>query len=272
MKRKLKRMTSKIQNFLYAVLVLFSAQALSGVIVYPTTGLNLSATPGSSSEGSLIFKPTTDQTSVVQYRLATFRVNDRNVDKSKFKIKTLYSNEYKPLDRYQLVLSGREDSNPVKANFKFDATWYDTPGVYSGVITSDAKTPDIPVKITVNPITTLSTDPNNFEITTSTREIPKIKEVDVVFGSNSPGWELYVSTEDLTRHTGDRIKKNMIFVRIKDNSKSRPWVALIKPIKIVSGHATPPTKVTTLEFFVNANKLEKTGDYLGKVKFLVKYN
>lgn len=270
MKRKLKRMTSNIQNFLSIVLVLFSAQALSDVIIYPTTGLNLSATPGFSSDSSLIFKPSADQTSAVQYRLTTFRVNDKDVDKSKFKIKTLYSSEFKPLDRYQLVLSGKENENPVNANFKFEPTWFDIPGVYSGIISSDTNTPDIPIKITVNPITTLSIDPDNFKITTSTTNIPKIREVDVVFASNSTRWDLYVSAENLIKNTGDRINKDRVFVRIKNDSKSGSWLALNQPTKIISGYASPPTKIATLEFFVNANKLEKTGDYLGKIKFLVK--
>ncbi|RUM78995.1 MAG: hypothetical protein DSZ16_09230, partial [Candidatus Thioglobus sp.] len=115
-----------------------------------------------------------------------------------------------------------------------------------------------------------SIDPDNFKITTSTTNIPKIREVDVVFGSNSPRWDLYVSAENLTKHTGDRINKDRIFVRIKNDSKSGLWLALNQPTKLISGYASPPTKIATLEFFVNANKLEKTGDYLGKIKFLVK--
>jgi len=49
-------------------------------------------------------------------------------------------------------------------------------------------------------------------------------------------------------------------------------LALNKPTKLISGYATHPTKIATLEFFVNANKLEKTGDYLGQIKFLVNNN
>ena len=271
-KRMLKRMTSNIRNILSITLVLFSTQVLAKVLVYPTTGLSLDASPGFLTQASLQFKPDKEQVTSVRYRLSTFRTNGYDVEKSKLTIKNLYTSKYESLDRYRLVLSGKEDSNPVTSIFKFNPSWSDIPGTYTGLLTSDSNTPDIPINITVNPITTLSIDPENFDITTSNADLPTIKEVDVVFSSNSPRWELYVSAEDLTKHTGDRINKDRVFVRIKNDSKTRSWLALNKPTKLISGYATPPTKIATLEFFVNVNKLEKIGNYLGKIKFLVKNN
>jgi len=262
-------MTSNIKNYLSVVLVLFSAQALSDVIIYPTTGLNLSATPQFSSDESLIFKPTADQISAVQYRLTTFRVNGKDVDKSKLKIKTLYSSEFKPLDRYQLVLSGKEKENPIKANFKFEPTWFDIPGVYLGTLSSDTNTPDIPIRIVINPKTTLSLSSSNFTIATSEPNLSVIREVDLIFSTNSSRWTLYVSTEDLILGASNKISKDRVFVRIKNDLNPQPWLALDRTIEIISGVSTSPKKIATLEFFVGSQRLDRSGSYFGKIKFLV---
>ncbi len=262
-------MTSNIKNYLSIVLALISTHALSSVIIYPTTGLELSATPQFSSDGLLTFKPTTDQTSAVQYRLTTFRVNGRDVDKSKLKIKTIYSSEFKSLDRYRLVLSGKENANPVKASFKFESSWYDIPGVYSGIISSDTNTSDFPIKVIVSPKTTLSLSPPNFTIATSESNLSVIREVDLIFGTNSPSWELYVAAEDLILGSSNKISNDRVFVRIKNDLNPQPWLVLGQPIKLISGAQTSPKKIATVEFFVDSQRLDRAGNYLGKIKFLV---
>lgn len=268
-KRRLKRMTSRAPHLVLLVCVLFTTQAWSNVVVYPTTGLNLTAIPGAPTSASLQFKPDESQLDPVKYRLASFRVNGVDVDKSKLMVNNLYLDKPRTLDRFQLILSGKERSNPVTSIFKFQPTWTDIPGNYSGYLTSDGETPDIPIKVAVKPKSVLALTPKNFKIRTSNFNTPSVQTVDVVFGSNSPGWELYLSASDLTKFNGSVLGKDKIYVRVKGNPKSS-WVKLDQIVKIAAGGSNAPSKIATLEFLVDADKLEKAGDYLGSVKFLIK--
>ena len=262
-------MTSRLYYLVFLVFLSATTQVCSSVVVYPTTGLYLTASPGISTSASLQIKPDESQLTPVKYRLASFRVNGVDVDKSKLTINNLYLNKAHTLDRFQLVLSGKEKSNPVTSIFKFKPSWTDIPGNYSGYLMSDSGTRDIPIKMTVHPKTSLKLSTESLKITTSNFEIPKIQTVDVVFGSNSPGWELYLSASNLTKFNGDLLDKNKIYVRIKDNTKSS-WINLDQIVKIAAGGPKSPNKVATLEFLINADKLEKAGDYLGRIKFLLK--
>ena len=269
MRRKHKRMISRVIHQALLFCLIFSTSAWSKVVVYPTTGLNIAATPGVSSSASLQFKPDASELNPVKYRLISFRINGLDVDKSKLTVSNLYLDRPHTLDRFQLVLSGKEKSNPVTSIFKFQPNWTDMPGNYTGLLTSDSDKPDIPVKVVVNPKATLSLSPINFKITTSNFETPNIQMVDVVFGSNSAGWELYIIADNLTKFNGDTLNKSKIYVRIKDDPDSS-WKSLNQVVKIASGGSSAPRKIATLEFLVNADKLEKAGDYLGSINFLVK--
>ncbi len=268
-RRKLKRMISRVYHLVFTACVIHSTHAWSNVIVYPTTGLNLTAIPGASTSASLQFKPDETQLNPVKYRLASFRVNGVDVDKSKLTVDNLYLNKSHTLDQFQLIISGKERSNPVTSIFKFQPSWTDMPGNYSGYLTSDSDTPDIPVKVVVNPKSVLTLSSISLKITASNFDTPNIQTIDVIFGSNSPSWELYLSASNLTKFNGNTLDSNKIYVRIKDDLKSS-WVNLDKIIKIAAGGSNAPSKIATLEFLINVDKLEKAGDYLGSIKFLVK--
>jgi len=92
-RRKLKRMISRVYHLVFTACVIHSTHAWSNVIVYPTTGLNLTAIPGASTSASLQFKPDETQLNPVKYRLASFRVNGVDVDKSKLTVDNLYLNK-----------------------------------------------------------------------------------------------------------------------------------------------------------------------------------
>ena len=269
MRRKHKRMISRVIHQALLFCLIFSTSAWSKVVVYPTTGLNIAATPGVSSSASLQFKPDASELNPVKYRLISFRINGLDVDKSKLTVSNLYLDRPHTLDRFQLVLSGKEKSNPVTSIFKFQPNWTDMPGNYTGLLTSDSDKPDIPVKVVVNPKATLTLTPINFKIVTSNFNTPNIQAVNVIFGTNSPRWELYLSASNLIKVNGDKLDKSKIYVRIKDDPVSS-WKNLNQVVKIASGGSNAPREIVTLEFLVNADKLEKAGDYLGSISFLVK--
>jgi hypothetical protein len=275
-------MTSSIKQTLCAVIVLFSTNAIAKVAIYPTTGLNLNASPDHISQGSLLIHPDSDEKLPVLYRLSSFQVKGLDVDKSLLKIKSRYSSEFEPLDKYIVVLSGQEKSNPIKVDFKFKPTWLDVPGVYTGVLTANINAnerinsynldplPEIPIKIAVNSKTILSLTPAIINIATSGFESPVDNEVKLSFASNSPRWDLYVSIKRLANQSGKEISKDRIYVRVVDKTNPKSWLRLDQPIKILSGHATAPIDLATLEFLIDSKKTDKAGNYLGEINFLVK--
>ena len=269
-RKRRKRMISKINAFLVALFFLILSTAVfSEVIVYPSNGVDLVSSPSGSSEVKISFKPDVNQTSLVKYRLASLQVNGYEVDKSKLLIENIYTRGVKPLDRFQLVLSGKESSNPVISTLKFSPTWVDRPGTYTGHLTSDSSAPDIPVRIVINPKSTLSISPENFKLAVSNTDTPVIQRIDLVFGSNQPKWELYLLANDLHKYDGSVLSKDKIFVRVQGDPDSS-WKSLNGPVKIYSGYSATPAKIATLEFFVTADVLEKAGDYVGNIKFLMK--
>ena len=274
-------MTSKIFRLLCTWLVLFSSQVFSKVVVFPVTGLNLTTYPDNVSQGLVSFLPDASETTPVYYQLSSFKVNGSDVDKSKLKLKNYYTNGFSSLDRYRAMLSGKEKSNSVVTMFEFKPTWYDVPGVYSGLLTANINAnerinsykleplPEVPIQVIVSPKTSLSLNPAQFSIATSSFNTPIIREVALSFASNKPRWSLYISAENLNNSSDKQVANDRVYVRIKDSLNPKPWVSLARPAEILSGQATPPSDIATLEFMVNSKRLDKAGNYLGRIKFFV---
>jgi hypothetical protein len=275
-------MTSSINQTLCAVIVLFSTHVTAKVAIYPTTGLNLNAHPGNLSQGSLLIHPDSDENLPVHYRLSSFQVRGTDVDKSTLKIKGRYSSAFESLDKFVVLLSGQENSNPVKVDFKFKPTWLNTPGTYTGLLTANinanerinsynlAPLPEIPITIVVNSKTTLSLTPAMINIATSSFESPIVNKVKLSFATNSPRWDLYVAVKKLAHHNGKEISKDRVYVRVMDKTNPRPWLRINHPKKILSGYATAPIDLATLEFLVDSKRTDKAGNYLGEINFLIK--
>jgi len=269
MKSKRKRMTSKQSALFFIALIVLSLNSYANVIIYPSTGVNINTSPGVSGESRLQFKPDSSLLAPIKYRLSSLRVNGRDVNTSKLTISNLYTEGKGSLDRFQFVLSGKESSSPITSTFKFEPQWGDAPGIYLGNLTSDKDTIDIPVKVIVNPKTTISLNPRNIKIVTSSFDIPKIAQVDLIFGTNYQNLELYVMGENLTKSDGEFIPKTKLYVKLKGNSEFK-WTDVSRPVKIYSGGSIAPSKIATLEFLVKADNLKDAGEYLGKIKFLVR--
>ena len=169
-------------------------------------------------------------------------------------------------------MSGQEKGNQVTSTFQFEPIWTDVPGEYvSSLAASRNAAPDIPVKIIIKPKSLLTLQPQNFTITTSSLKSPVISEVNVVMGSNSPRWELYLVADNLKfKSSSQKISNDRVFVRIKDQYNPKPWLLLNKKLKLISGVATPITTIATLEFVVESELDDRAGDYLGNIKFLVR--
>lgn len=274
-------MTSKIFRLLCTFLVLFSSQAFSKVGIFPVTGLNLTTYPDSVSQGLISFLPNASETTPVYYQLSSFRVNGVDVDKSKLKLKNYYTNGFSSLDQYRPILSGKENSNSVTTMFEFKPTWYDVPGVYTGLLTANINAnerinsykldplPEVPIQIVVSPKTSLSLNPAHFSIATSSFNTPIIQEVTLSFASNKPRWSLYVEAENLIQSNDKQVENDRVYVRIKDTINPKAWLPLDRITKILSGQATAPKDIATLEFIVNSKRLDKAGNYLGRIKFFV---
>jgi|JYMV01.1.fsa_nt_gi hypothetical protein len=263
-------MTSKQGALFVLALIVLSLNSYAKVIIYPTNGIHINASPGIPGETNVRFKPDANLTTPVKYRLSSFHLNGRDIDKSKLKVSNLYTEGDKSLGRFQLVLSGKESSNPITSTFKFNSQWGDAPGIYLGSLSSDKNTTDIPVKVVVSPKTTISLNPSSFKIVTSNFDTPKVQQVDLIFGTNRPNWELYVMGENLTKFGGEFIPKTKLYVKLKDNPEFK-WTDVSKPVKIYSGGSISPSKIATLEFLVKTDKLKEAGEYLGKIKFLISY-
>ena len=275
MKRQRKRMTSRFKLILCAFFSLYSIQAFATLGIFPVTGLSLNTSAGDSTQGSLKFVPDAAETIPVFYKLADFSVNDKEVDKSKLLIKTFYTNGFESLDQYRPVLSGKENQLPLTAIIKFEPSWYDLPGTYTGLLipgVNDAdhnQLPSVPVSVVVNPISRLSLEPATFSIATSSMALPVISEVDLLFGTNRSLWSLYIKAENLVKQSGSEIESDRIYVRIKNVETPNTWLLLDRPLKIISGSATSIHNIATLEFFVDAKLADKSGEYTGQIKFFV---
>jgi len=264
---------SSIRYILYIVILFFtSTLAIARIDILPSTGIDIIATPGVVAQSSVVFKPDASQTEILQYRLRTLRSNDQEIEQSRLTIENRYTQGVQTLERYRTVLSGQEKGNPVTSTFQFEPIWGDVPGEYvSSLEASRNAASDIPVKIIIKPKSLLTLQPQNFTITTSSLKSPVISEVNVVMGSNSPRWELYLVADNLKfKSSSQKISNDRVFVRIKDQYNPKPWLLLNKKLKLISGVATPITTVATLEFVVESELDDRAGDYLGNIKFLIR--
>ena len=258
-------------KFLFIGLLLTTSVINAGVDLTPRSGISLNAELGKVSQGSIVLKPDASQISAVRYRLHSLQLNDYKINPNRLKVKTLYTIGAESLDLYRTFLSGNENANQVNADFEFEPEWSDAPGVYMGSLVSTNDVPTIPVKITIVPKTVVSLQPAIFSINSSLVNAPIAHEVSVLLGSNSPHWELYLNTDHFIQEaTDEKINADRIFVRIKDEINPRPWLALDKMLKIISGVATPITTITILEFLVSSERADRAGEYLGNIKFLVR--
>ena len=263
-------MISNIRFFLICLLLTTSA-VNAGIDLIPRTGVSMNAELGKISQGSIVLKPDSAQTNTVRYQLKSLQSADNEINPNRLKVKNLYTIGGESLESYRTFLSGIENTNQVTENFEFEPQWGDAPGIYIGSLVSTSNVPTIPVQITIAEKTIISIQPPSFSITSSTVNLPIINEVSVLLGSNSPHWELHIVAEDFLQESSDQqINSDRIFVRIKDEINPKPWLALDKMLKLISGVATPVTTIATLEFIVESARADRAGEYLGNIKFLIR--
>jgi len=273
MQKKLKEemISSYLKTLCFFLLLVSVNASQAGVNILPSTGIEIVATPGVVANDSVLLKPSSDQTTALQYRLRTLRSDDQEIDKSRVKVKNRYTKGAQSLDRYRTFLSGQEKSNPVTSTVEFKPTWSDIPGIYISSLAANGNASDIPLKITIKPKSLFTLQLANFTIATSSLKAPIISEVNIVMGSNSPRWELYLVAENLKFQSGrNKIKNDRVFARVKDEQNPKTWKLLNKKTKFVSGIATSVVTIATLEFLVESERDDQAGDYLGNIKFLVR--
>lgn len=265
-------MRRQLQRLFIALLCLgASTVTLADVDLMPRNGISMYAMLGALSQESVVLKPDSSQTSAVRYHLQSLKSGGYAIDSSRLKVKTLYTVGSESLDYYRTFLSGKESGQQVTAIFEFQPTWEDRPGIYTGRVISSSSVPEIPVEITILPKSLISLNPPSFQITPSTIEAPIITEVNVLLGSNSPRWELYVVAGDLAREKGkEAIETDRVFVRVKDELNPKSWTALTEPFQVVSGSAGPMRTVATLQFAVESERADPAGNYTGDIRILVR--
>ena len=275
MKKKLKEemISSYLKTLCFCLLLVSVNASQARVNILPSTGVVLTATPEQLIQDTINIKPDNNRIKSLQYRLRVLRSNSYKIEPSRVKVHNRFIQNPQTLDQYQTVLSGKEKGNPVKSTFDFTATWKDKPGTYVGsLIPSDGDdAPEIPIKVEIKSKSIISLQPANLTIATSSFKSPIISEVDVLMGSNSPRWELYIEAKNLIKQgSKNKINKDKVFVRIKDKNNPKPWMPLKGRTKVLSGKATPPRVISGLQFRVESELDDSAGTYAGDIKFLIR--
>ena len=102
MQKKLKEemISSYLKTLCFFLLLVSVNASQAGVNILPSTGIEIVATPGVVANDSVLLKPSSDQTTALQYRLRTLRSDDQEIDKSRVKVKNRYTKGAQSLDRY----------------------------------------------------------------------------------------------------------------------------------------------------------------------------
>jgi len=245
--------------------------ASADVDLIPRSGVEMNAILGTVAQESVVLNPDSSQTSAVRYRLQSLSSGNNTIDNSRLKVNTIYTVGAESLDIFRTFLSGDEDGQQVIATFEFQPGWEDIPGTYTGRVISASSVPEIPVKVTVPAKSLMSLNPPMFSITPSQISSPIITDVNVMMGSNSQRWELFLVAGDLAREGGEEeIKTDRVFVRVKNELDPQPWLSINEPTMVASGTAGSMRSIVTLQFIVESVRTDAAGKYTGNIRFLVR--
>jgi len=275
-------MISNKKWILCVITLIFTTQIFAKIQFHPLSGLILEVSPGQLAKSSLTIYPDADEIRSIQYQLASLKLNGANVESLDIQTSTRYSDIFSSAYNPVTYLSGLENSNPIEVNFRYRANWVDFPGVYNGVLVpvDNANVrvnkynlkplPDIPIKIVIHPKTTLQLSTSKLDFNPSSLDSVITKKINLRLSSNSPHWDLYATINKLSDGKGRDMPTNRVRVRLKNKNFSGPWIMLDQPKKILSGSATAPVDIATLEFMIKQNKTDKPGIFFGDIDFLIK--
>lgn len=189
----------------------------------------------------------------------------------KFKIKTPYTGDFQPLDKFRTVLSETEDEQ-TEALLSIEIDWDNIPGVYNTRLVSNSGEREVPIQVTVLPKTIVSLNPAKFDLMPSDMKAPIVEEIQIFVASNSKQWHLYCITEPLTREGGtEQINTTRVYVRQLSPDDSLTWHRLNKPFEVAKGGPGPNRKVATIELAFESKREDRPGRYEGTFRFMI-YN
>jgi len=243
--------------------------AFAEVVVVPVS-LGFEATMPASSLQKLVFigKGLSNQ---VMYKILPAEGPGGILLPEKFKIKTPYTGDFQPLDKFRTVLSETEDEQ-TEALLSIEIDWDNIPGVYNTRLVSNSGEREVPIQVTVLPKTIVSLNPAKFDLMPSDMKAPIVEEIQIFVASNSKQWHLYCVTEPLTREGGtEQINTTRVYVRQLSPDDSLTWHRLNKPFEVAKGGPGPNRKVATIELAFESKREDRPGRYEGTFRFMI-YN
>lgn len=241
--------------------------ACAEVVVVPVS-LAFEATMPSSSPQKLIFIGK-GLSNPVMYKILPAEGSSGILQPEKFKIKTPYTGDFQPLDKFRTILSETGDEQ-TEALLSVKIDWNNIPGVYNTRLISNSGEREVPVQITVLPKTIVSLNPSAFDLIPSDMKAPIITEVQIFVASNSRQWHLYCIAESLIRKGGtEQINTSRVYVKQLSPDDSLPWHRLDKPFGVAKGGPGPNRKVATIELAFESKRENPPGRYEGIFRFMI---
>ena len=239
------------------------------VVVAPVS-LAFEATMPSSSPQKLVFIGK-GLLNPVMYKILPAEGPSGILEPEKFKIKTPYTSDFQPLDRFRTILSGTADEQ-TEALLSVEIDWNNIPGIYSTRLISNSGEREVPIRITVLPKTIVFLNPAKFDLIPSDMKAPIVTEIQIFTASNSRQWHLYCITEPLIREGGaEQINTSRVYVRQLSPDDSLSWHRLDKPFEVARGGPGPNRKVATIELAFESKREDRPGRYEGTFRFMI-YN
>lgn len=272
-KMKILQNRTLFKGFIISLTILALASgrniAFAEVVVVPVS-LGFEATMPASSLQKLVFigKGLSNQ---VMYKILPAEGPGGILLPEKFKIKTPYTGDFQPLDKFRTVLSETEDEQ-TEALLSIEIDWNNIPGVYNTRLVSNSGEREVPIQVTVLPKTIVSLNPAKFDLMPSDMKAPIVEEIQIFVASNSKQWHLYCITEPLTREGGtEQINTTRVYVRQLSPDDSLTWHRLNKPFEVAKGGPGPNRKVATIELAFESKREDRPGRYEGTFRFMI-YN
>jgi len=241
--------------------------AFAEVVVIPVS-LSFEATMPASSLQKLVFIGK-GLSNPVMYKILPAEGLGGILQPEKFKIKTPYTGDFQPLDRFRTILSETEDEQ-TETLLSVEINWNNIPGVYSTRLVSNSGEREVPIQVTVLPKTIVFLNPAKFDLIPSDMKAPIVTEVQIFVASNSRQWHLYCITEPLIREGGtEQINTSRVYVRQLSPEDSLTWHRLDKPFEVAKGGPGPNRKVATIELAFESKREDRPGRYEGTFRFMI---
>ena len=252
-----------------AILVLAGGRntAFAEVVVVPVS-LAFEATMPASSLQKLVFIGK-GLSNPVMYKILPAEGPGGILLPEKFKIKTPYTGNFQPLDKFRTVLSKTGDER-TEALLFVEIDWDNIPGVYNTRMVSNSGEREVPIQVTVLQKTIVSLNPAKFDLIPSDMKSPIVEKIQIFVASNSRQWHLYCMTESLTREGGtEQINTSRVYVRQLSPDDSLSWHRLDKPFEVARGGPGPNRKVATIELAFESKREDRPGRYEGTFRFMI---